>query len=147
MRTGAPNSRFGLALGGQSGTQDVFYENYMFARNVTSGLGTQRRNFNHGNFNTVSKLTFGDHLFTTNLFVELPYVPLIGAFVDYGAVNYTTGLTHYYQAGIGVRILDGNLGVYMPFYESLSIKDAYSADVNNIWKKVRFTVNLSRTIT
>ena len=143
LRNGTPQGRYGLALGGQSGTQDVFYENYMIARNATTSPGSQKRNFNHGNFNTVSDLTFGNHLFTANVFLELPYIPLIGVFADYGIVNYNTGLNQYMQSGIGIRLLDGNIGLYMPLIENDNLNNSYLPHVNNVWKKVRFTFNFA----
>jgi len=36
---GTQNSRYGFALGGQSGTMDAFYENYMFGRNEPQDYG------------------------------------------------------------------------------------------------------------
>ncbi|PZE16488.1 hypothetical protein DNU06_13155 [Putridiphycobacter roseus] len=140
---GTTSDRFGLALSGQNGTQDVFYESYMFARNVTSGVGVQRRINNQGSFNSVSGLTTKNQLITANIYLEIPYIPLIGVFSDFGMIPAANGMETFAQAGLGIQFLDGDIGVFIPLYENAALLNSHGISVDNVWKKVRFTLNLT----
>ena len=140
---GTKSNRYALALSGQSGTQDVFYESYMFARNVTEGIGLQRRVNNHGMFNSVSDLTSKNQLITANLYVEIPYVPLIGLFSDIGMIPTENGMETFAQAGLGIQFMDGDIGVFLPLYENEALLNSHGIGIDNAWKKIRFTFNLS----
>jgi len=140
---GTSSDRYGIALGGQNGTQDVFFETLMFNRNATSGIGAQRRQNNQGNFSTVSGLTTSQQLLSANLYCELPYIPLLGVFADIGVMPSGSITNQFAQAGIGIRLLDGDLGVFLPLIENQALKDSYIQSTNKIWSKVRITYNLT----
>lgn len=140
---GTNSDRFGIALGGQNGTQDVFFETMMINRNATSGISAQRRQNNQGNFSTVSGLTTNNKVLTANLYLELPYIPLLGLFADVGMIPGMTGNNQFAQAGVGVRLLDGDLGVFLPLYENQALKDSYTPETDKIWSKIRVTYNLT----
>ncbi len=142
LYSGTNSDRYGIALGGQSGTQDVFFETLMLSRNETTGIGGQRRQNNHGNFSTLSGLTTNNQIISANLFLEVPYIPLLGLFADVGAIPSSMSTAQYAQAGIGVRILDGDLGLFLPLIENQALKDSYSTTSNKIWSKIRITYNL-----
>lgn len=143
LYNGTNNSRYGIALGGQSGTQDVFYETFMFGRNELTGISGQRRQNNHGNFNTVSGVTTNNQILSANLYLEVPYVPLLGLFADAAITPHVGSVTQYTQAGIGIRFLDGDLGLFLPLIESKSLKDSYVTAGDKIWSKIRITYNLT----
>ncbi|MFK8037313.1 MAG: M1 family metallopeptidase [Crocinitomicaceae bacterium] len=138
---GTNSSRYGIALGGQTGTQDVFYETFMFGRNATTGVSGRRRQNNHGNFSTVSAITTNNQILSANLYCELPYVPLIGLFADAGIIPHANSTAQYAQMGIGIRLLDGDLGLFLPLVENTSLKNSYTSD--KIWSKLRVTYNLT----
>lgn len=140
---GTTSDRFGIALGGQNGTQDVFFETLMFNRNASSGIGAQRRQNNHGNFSTVSGITTNNQVLTANIYLELPYIPLLGVFADLGMMPHSGGTSQFSQAGIGLRILDGDLGIFLPLIENQTLKDSYLPASNKIWSKIRITYNLT----
>ena len=140
---GTTSDRYGIALGGQNGTQDVFYETLMFNRNATTGLGAQRRQNNQGNFNTISGITTNNQILSANFYIELPYIPLLGIFGDVGVMPHNGTTNTFAQGGIGVRFLDGDLGVFMPLFENQTLKDSYIQATDKIWSKVRITYNLT----
>lgn len=141
--TGIIGDRYGLALGGQNGTQDFYYENYLIRRASTNESWLRTRKNNHGGFSTISDKTFASQLITINTFIELPYVPLLGIFVDNALVPYSTKMDHYFQAGIGVRLLNGNIGAYLPLFENQLMKDSFDPTYTKWYQKLRFTFDLS----
>jgi hypothetical protein len=140
---GTQNSRYGFALGGQSGTMDVNYENYMFGRNETSGLWSNQRIENQGGFKTLSWIgTTNQMMFTTNIFIDLPYIPLAGIFADYGMYEDNTGtMNSVYDFGVGLRVAD-KIAVYFPIVESDLILNSFATDVK-YWNKIRFVLNMN----
>lgn len=135
--------RYGFALGGQTGTMDAFHENYMFGRNETTGLWSHQRIENHGAFKTNSMVgTTNQMLFTTNFFIDLPYIPLAGIFADYGIYEDNAGnMESVYDLGIGLRIAD-KIAVYFPIVESDILKNSFATDVK-YWNKIRFVLNMN----
>lgn len=140
---GAFNTRYGFGMGGQTGSMDAFYENYLFGRNETSGLWANQRIENQGGFKTLSGLgTTNQMLFTTNIFIDLPYVPLVGLFADYGMFENNAGnMDSAYDFGVGLRLAD-KFAVYFPVYESDNIKNSFATDVK-YWNKIRFVLNMN----
>jgi hypothetical protein len=129
---------YGFAPGGQTGSQDYFYDNYMFGRNETAGIWSQQRLNNHGGMNTVSSFgTNNNWLFTTNLYVDLPYLPL-GLYGDVGFITNEV----MYDLGLGLRMFDNNLGIYVPLYESDNLKSVYADDIK-FTQKIKFVLNLN----
>lgn len=138
---GTKSDRYGFALGGQTGTQDATYENYMFGRNRTNGLWSNQRIENHGGFKTLAPLgTTNGTLFATNLYLELPFIPLVGLYADYGMFDNAGTMEAASDAGLGVR-LSNRFAVYFPLYESTNLKNSY-ADGTEYGEKIRFTLNL-----
>lgn len=140
---GAQDVRYGFALGGQTGTMDVFYENYMFGRNETSGLWSNQRIENQGGFKTNSMIgTTNQMMFTANIFVDIPYLPMAGVFADYGMFEDNSGtMQSAYDMGIGLRIAD-KFAIYFPIYESDLIRNSFATDVK-YWNKIRFVLNMN----
>lgn len=139
---GTKSSRYGFALGGQNGTQDVTYDQYMFGRNQTSGLWSNQRLENHGGFKTTSGFGVSNgSMFTTNIYTELPYIPLIGAYADFGMFDNAGTMVMVTNAGLGLRFSD-RIGIYFPLYESDNLKASF-IDGTSYAEKIRFTLNLS----
>ncbi|MDX1350788.1 MAG: M1 family aminopeptidase, partial [Putridiphycobacter sp.] len=143
LYNGTTSDRYGIALGGQSGTQDVFFETLMFNRNASTGIGARRRQNNHGNFSTVSGITTNNQLLTANLYAEIPYIPLLGLFADIGIMPHNNLTNQFAQAGLGIRFLDGDLGLFLPLIENQALKDSYTPETSKIWSKLRITYNLT----
>lgn len=138
---GTKADRYGFALGGQTGTQDVTYEQYMFGRNQASGLWNNQRLENQGGFKTTSDFVTNGSMFTTNIYAELPYIPIIGAYADFGMFDQAGTMQTVSTAGLGVRFSD-RLGIYFPLYESDNLKASF-LDGIKYGEKIRFTLNLS----
>lgn len=136
-----PYSNTGFALGGQNGTQDYFYEQLMFGRNELQGVFGQQRIENHGAFKTVSDFGFSNKFMASaNLYAELPWGP-IGVFADYGVFDNGNKLITAADAGLGLRLLNGDLAVYFPLLQTDNLSNSLSGlDYLNT---VRFTINLS----
>ena len=139
---GTNSNRYGIALGGQNGTQDVFFETLMLTRNEVTGIGGQRRQNNHGNFSTLSSVTTNNQVLSANLYLELPYIPLFGIFADAGVIPSNPNPSFYAQTGIGIRILDGDVGLFLPLIENQTLKNSYTHNSDKIWSKIRITYNL-----
>ena len=139
--------RRGFALGGQSGFQDYFYEHLMFGRNETRGLYAQQRISNHGNFRTVSDLT-SNFMFATNVYVELPYIPLVGLFADFGLIESIGGgsinggkVEPIADLGLGLRLWEDNFSLYYPLWESENLNNSL---IGAEWyNKIRVNINLN----
>lgn len=140
---GSMSTRYGFALGGQSGNMDAFYENYMFGRNETIGLWANQRIENQGGFKTLSWLgTTNKMMFTTNFYIDLPYIPFVGAFADYGVFETNAGtMGSAYDAGLGIKIAD-KFAVYFPLLESDDIRNSF-APGTKYYQKIRFVLNLN----
>lgn len=139
---GLISNRYGFALGGQTGTQDVTYDQYMFGRNRTTGLWGNQRLENHGGFKTTALfgVTNGS-MFATNLYFELPYIPLAGIYADYGMFDNAGTMEAVSDAGFGVKMTD-RFAVYFPIYESANLRNSYPEDTKYA-QKIRFTLNLA----
>ena len=112
----------GFALGGQNGTQDYFYEQLMLGRNEVQGVWGQQRIENHGAFKTVSDFGLSSRFMASaNVYAELPWGP-IGIFGDYGVFDNGTKLITAANAGLGIRLLDGNIAAYFPIVQTDNIK-------------------------
>ena len=132
---------YGFALGGQNGTQDYFYEQLMFGRNEVQGLWSQQRAENHGAFKTVSDFGLSSSFMASaNVYAELPWGP-IGVFGDYGIFDNGSKLITAANAGLGIRLLNGNISAYFPLIQTDNIKKSLK-DKNYI-HTVRFTFKLS----
>lgn len=141
LLTNGASNRYAFALGGQTGLQDVTYDQYLFGRNRTEGLWANQRIENQGGFKTTSLygLTNGS-LFATNFYVELPYIPFVGFYADYGLFDNAGTMEAVMDAGLGFKISD-RLGVYFPLYESSNLKNSYLPGTTYA-NKIRFTLNL-----
>ena len=138
---GDPTSVAGFALGGQNGTQDYFYEQLMFGRNEAQGLWAQQRVENHGGFKTVSDFGFSNRFMASaNLYAELPLGP-IGVFADYGVFDNGRKLITSANAGLGIRLLDGNLAAYFPLLQTDNLNSSLAG--KKYIHTVRITLNLS----
>lgn len=139
---GPQSGRYGFSLGGQTGTQDVTYDQYMFGRNETSGLWANQRIENQGGFKTVSSFgTSTQMVFGSNIVIEIPYLPFAVAYADYGIFTDSFGDNQpVSDAGLGLRISSA-FAVYFPLYESTNLKNSYLPGTN-YGEKIRFTLNL-----
>lgn len=141
MYNGVENARYGIAMAGQSGTQDVFYEHTMIGRNRTSGMYANQRIENHGGFKSTSNFGITNSMLVAGNFeIEVPYLPLVILYADYGMVDMNGTMESVYDAGAGIKM--GNLlKVYFPFLESANIVNAYPAGTK-YGQKIRFTLNI-----
>jgi hypothetical protein len=134
------DNKYAFAPGGQTGNQDYFYNSYLMGRNETTGFFSQQRLNNQGGMNTTSNYGANNNwLFTTNLYLELPYIPFIGAYSDLGLAEVAGNTEVFYDLGLGVKLLGGVVGVYFPLYESSNMVDTslkYS-------QKIKFVLNLN----
>lgn len=141
LTVGAAN-RYAFALGGQTGSQDVTYDQYMFGRNRTEGLWANQRVDNHGGFKTTSLYgATNGTLFATNFYIELPFIPLVGLYADFGLFDNAGTMEAVSDAGIGIKFTD-RIGVYFPLYESTNLKNAYLPGTTYA-QKIRFTLDLT----
>ena len=108
-----------MSMSGARGNQDLFMEEYNLGRYETSGIWSQQRMSNFGNFSSTSD--FGSSSFwmaSTNLFTQIPKIPkIIGVFADFGAFYDGATVHSMYNAGIGIR-LSGILSISFPFVQS-----------------------------
>ena len=136
-----PANRYAFNLGGQTGAQDVTYENYMFGRNQTSGLWANQRIENQGGFKTTSTYgTTNGSLFATNLYIQLPYIKLVGVYADFGLFDNAGTMESASDAGVAIKA-SKFFGVYFPIYESDNLKNSYPAGTT-YGQKIRFTLTL-----
>lgn len=142
FRNGVAHAIYGFSPSGQRGGQDYFYDSYLIGRNRTEGIWAQQRLNNQGGMNTGSP--FGNSntmLATVNMYATLPYVPLIGVYSDFGVTEITGALEMMYDLGLGIRFLDGNLGVYFPLLESQNLLDAYESGATYS-QRIKFVINM-----
>ena len=139
---GPQSTRYGFALGGQSGTMDVTYEQFMYGRNETSGLWSNQRIENQGGFKTTSGFGVTNQtLIAANLYTEIPYIPLVGIFADYGVFEDGGELVAAYDAGIGLRF-GSKFGIYFPIIESQNLKNSFPVESGYL-NKIRFTLDIT----
>jgi hypothetical protein len=134
--------RYGMALGGADGFQDLFAEDYFLDRSATGGIFEHQRRENMGGFKTTSGFgTTEAWLLTANLYWELPIkVKGLGAFVDLGGFQQNGVAYGVYNAGLGWRLGD-TFGVYFPLIQSENLVNAYTS--LNYLERVRFTLNIN----
>jgi len=130
-----------MSMSGARGNQDLFMEEYNFGRYETSGMWSQQRMSNFGNFSSTSD--FGSSSFwmaSTNLFTQIPYIPkIIGVFGDFGAFFDGYTVHSMYNAGIGIKLAD-IFSVSFPLLQSLNMG---SELFTNYEKQIRFTLKLN----
>ena len=112
----------------------------MFGRNETNGLYGQQRIENQGGFKTVSGFGNSKMMVSGNLFAELPYIPLLGVFADYGVFDDGNKLITAADLGLGIRLGDGLFSIYAPILETDNIKNSLKG-VDYI-HKIRFSINI-----
>ncbi|MEN9988758.1 MAG: hypothetical protein RLZZ585_1797 [Bacteroidota bacterium] len=134
------SERYNLSLSGGKGVQDLFYEEYNFARNDVSGFWSQQRMENFGNFKTTSSFGISSSwLGSMNLYFQLPIKPnLFGVFADYGAFSNGTSIETAYNAGLGLRI-SNILSVYFPLVRSSNMGSLWT----NYSNEIRFSLKLN----
>jgi hypothetical protein len=135
---GDQNDRYAMSLAGQSGTQDVLYEHWMFGRNETTGLYGNQRIENQGGFKTVSdSLNSTSMVAATNLIFEVPYLPLV-LYGDFGVFDNNGSMDVAYDFGAGIRFGEA-FGVYFPIVESSNMFDPSM----RYWNRIRFTLSMN----
>lgn len=134
------SERYNLSLSGGKGVQDLFYEEYNFARNDVSGFWSQQRMENFGNFKTTSNFgVTSKWLGSVNMYFQLPIKPnLFGVFADYGAFSNGTSIETAYNAGLGLRI-SNILSVYFPLVRSSNMGSLWT----NYSNEIRFSLKLN----
>lgn len=131
------NRNFLLSMSGARGYQDLFLEEYDFARNATSGFWSQQRSDAMGTFHSTSAFGTTSHWMTTaSVYAQLPIKPgFLGYFTDFGAFYDGNSVQSAVNGGLGIRL--GNiLGVYFPLFRSANMGSLY----NNYGKEIRFTL-------
>ena len=134
------SDRYSLSMSGGRGNQDLFYEEYNFARNDVSGFWSQQRMENYGNFKSTSNFGMTSKwLGSVNMYFQLPIKPnLFGVFADYGAFSNGTSIETAYNAGLGVR-LTNVLSMYFPLVRSTNMGSLWT----NYSNEIRFSLKLN----
>lgn len=134
------SDRYSLSMSGARGNQDLFFEEYNFARNDVSGFWSQQRMENYGNFKSTSNFgVTSKWLGSMNLYFHLPIKPnLFGVFADYGAFSNGTSIETAYNAGLGLRI-SNILSVYFPLVRSTNMGSLWT----NYSNEIRFSIKLN----
>jgi len=139
---GTSHEIYAFSPSGQTGAQDYFYDSYLTGRNRTEGMWAQQRLNNQGGMNTGSP--FGNSnkmLATVNMYITLPYVPLVGFYSDFGVADIYGTTEVMYDLGLGIRFFEGNFGVYFPLFESQNLLDAYQ-DGSTYNQRIKFVLNI-----
>lgn len=138
------NPNFELSIFGARGYQDLFVEDYNFGRFETTGMWSQNRQDNFGNFhaNNIDP-TIGSSttwMTASNVYFQLPLKPgIFGAFADFGLFEDLNGNTQsVMNAGLGVK-LSNTFGIYFPLYQSSYFGDLFT----NYGQKIRFTLKMN----
>jgi hypothetical protein len=139
--SGIGNIAYQMSLSGARGYQDLFLEDYDFARNATTGFWSQQRAENFGGFHSTSN--FGTTSFwmtSVNGYIQLPIKPnLFGAFGDWGAFYNGTQVQTAFNSGIGLRF-GSVFGVYFPLFRS---GDFGSDLFDKYHENIRFSLRLN----
>lgn len=144
----ATPDQYSMSLGGASGSQDWFTDEYFFGRNETTGLWAQQRMENMGGFKTTSTYGISNRImYAGNLYLQLPVkTGLLGAFFDVGGFTYESDFFDVksdilVNTGLAVRMGD-IFGVYFPLYMSEGL---YLGDnmYDNYGQKIRFTLKMN----
>ncbi len=131
-------TNYSYSLAGNSGSQDVFLEEYYFDR--TNNYKNTFRQENIGGFKSTSNFgTTSTWLTAANLYVELPIKPF-GIFADFGTFNENSVNTFVYNAGLAIR-LGKVFGMYFPLVMSSNLEKASYFDSYS--QKIRLTLKLN----
>jgi len=138
------NNTYTMSLGGASGAQDFFLEQYFFDRTRFMRDYSTQRMENMGGFKTTSSYgTTSGWMTSGNLYFQLPLKPgIFGLFADAGLFDspYMSPKI-VLNTGIGVR-LGKIIGVYFPIWMSEEMKGAYGSN-SSYGEKIRFTMKLN----
>ena len=139
----AMNDPYGLSLSGTNGAQDLFFEDYYFARGPQSGMWSQQRNENMGGFKSTSGYgTTYNWMATTNIYFQLP-IPtfgIFGVYADLGA--FSNGFTVNTAINTGLAVRFGKVfGVYFPIWMSKELNDSFNG--GKYGEKIRFTLKMN----
>lgn len=143
INTFSNSDKYGLALTGNSGEQDIFVEDYYLNRNAnTNNSYYSQRAENRGGFLSASNFGIGTTWMTTSsIYVELP-LPIkgFGLFGDIGSFEENGVFQKAYNAGVGFRVGEF-FGIYYPLIESQNIRNGYVG--NKFSDKLRITLKLN----
>lgn len=136
----ATSNRYQLSLSGVTGNQDLFYEDYFFARTSITGTYAGQQVNGMGNFKSRTNLTSNKWLGTVTTYFQLPINPnVFGVFSDFGFVESANqSIALAYNTGLGIK-LGEFLGVYFPLYNSVNMGDLYDNYANSI----RFSLKMN----
>jgi hypothetical protein len=134
------SERYLMSLSGGKGVQDLFFEEYNFARNDVYGFWSQQRMNNFGNFKSTSNFGLSNTwLGSVNAYMELPIKPnLFGVFADYGAFSNGANIESAFNAGLGLRI-SKVFQVYFPMVRSVNMGPLWTKYGNEI----RFSLKMN----
>jgi hypothetical protein len=140
---GLTHNIYAFSPSGQTGSQDYFYDSYLIGRNQSEGMWAQQRLNNQGGMNTGSPFGNSNTLLATlNIYATLPYIPLVGLYYDLGVAELGGTTEVMYDLGLGIKLLNGNLGVYFPLLESQNLLDAYQ-DGATYGQRIKFVLNMN----
>ena len=129
-----------MSLSGVTGNQDLFYEDYYFARTSTSGAYAGQQVNGMGNFKSRTDLTSNKWIGTLTTYFQLPINPnIFGVFSDFGFVESgNQSITLAYNTGLGIKLGEA-FGVYFPLYNSVNMGDLY----DNYTNSIRFSLKMN----
>ncbi len=134
--------QYSMSLGGTSGAQDVFADQYFFGRNAASGWASQQRMEDMGGFRTTSVYgTTSDWMASASITAELPGIPrLFVVFADFGLFHNGFAAEEAINTGIGIRLSRFG-GIYFPIWMSKELSDSFGN--SRYLEKVRFTLKMN----
>lgn len=144
QNTPLATENYRLSIFGARGNQDLFVEDYNFGRFETTGLWSQNRQDNFGNFHANNvDLAIGSSdtwMASSNVYIQLPVKPgIFGAFADFGAFEDLTGKARtVVNLGIGVK-LGNTFGIFFPLYQTSYFGDLFT----DYGQKIKFTLKLN----
>lgn len=132
-------NRYQLSTSGISGNQDIFYENYYFARTSFTGKYSGQQSTGMGDFKSNANFYSSSWITSVNAFFQLPVKPnVIGVFTDLGFLPNNNSVETLFSTGLGIKIGDF-FGLYFPLYNTLNMGNLYTNYSNNI----RFSIKLN----
>ena len=138
------NPNFELSIFGARAYQDLYVEDYNFGRFEATGLWSQNRMDNFGNFHSNNiNMAIGSSttwMSAANVYMQLPLKPgIFGAFADFGVFEDLFGTTQtIVNVGLGVK-LSNAFGVFFPLYQSSYFGNLFT----DYGQKIRFTLKLN----
>ncbi len=138
------NPNFELSIFGARGYQDLYVEDYNFGRFEATGIWSQNRMDNFGNFHSNNiNMAIGSSttwMSAANIYMQLPIKPgIFGAFADFGVFEDLFGTTQtIVNVGLGVK-LSNAFGVFFPLYQSSYFGNLFT----DYGQKIRFTLKLN----